>query len=160
MRQERFLNRPPALPVAMVEERFENAGGREGQNFQDEKGQAYPTRKHGGREHNQGAPQPDRPNNGQQPPPPQRRQKHKRDEEYAHPEGGAPGGGGDGGDGDGDGSDGDPDDSEEETDDTDEARTRRRRGKRRRIVNKIVVDTTGFEKALTTLSDGLQTMIK
>ena len=57
------------------------------------------------------------------------------------------------------GSDGDPDDSDEETDDTDGARTRRRRGKRRRIINKIVVDTTGFEKALTTLTDGLQTMI-
>ena len=157
MRQEKFLDRPPALPVVMAEGRFENARRQEGQNPQDTKEQTYPARKHGGREHNQGVPQSDRPRNEQQPPPPQKGQKHKRDEKGTHPGDGAPGG--DGGDDDGDGSDGDPDDSDEETDDTDGARTRRRRGKRRRIINKIVVDTTGFEKALTTLTDGLQTMI-
>ena len=159
MRQEKFLTRPPAMPVVKTEEDFKEFGIKEEQGPRNLRRQRYVTRKYREQGQDQGAPPPNQTDDRQQPPPPLRGRKHWRDEEPDRTGKGAPGGGGGGGDGDGDGSDRDPDESDDETDDTDEARTRGRQGKRQRIVNKIVVDTGGFEEALKTLSEGLQTMI-
>ena len=141
MRQEKFLTRPPAMPIGETEEDVGRIGIKEEQRPCGLRGQTYAMRQHGGKNQEQEATPPNQTGDKRQTPPPPRGRKQRRDEESDQMGKGMPGGGGDGGDGDGDGSDRDPDESDDETDDTDEARTKRRRGKRRRIVNKIVVDT-------------------